>query len=328
MMKTGLVIPYFGKWPDYLPFYLASVRCNHELEVLFFTDLPVPAGAPPNVRFVRCTLGEFSDLASETLGLDIRVENAYKLCDFRPAYGVIFQRFLDDYAYWGFGDIDVIYGNVSSWLRTLVRKSDVISFRRCWVSGSLAVFRNTPEVNNLWRRSRDWRRVLRSPDYMGFDEAGGRVFKELVGGADINALDTPVKSLTHVLRREQRLGNTKCHFEDLACESLTWSDTLCFEDGLLRNLRSGKEHPYFHFVIHKRRYFYVPKWPSVPNRYYIRHSGIYSEREWAPIRACREVKRVGVGAAICAKRLPARWRQRITSGLSRLRQSSRQRGER
>ena len=39
------------------------------------------------------------------------IEDAYKLTDFKPAYGEIFQDYIIQYDFWGFTDIDLIYGD-------------------------------------------------------------------------------------------------------------------------------------------------------------------------------------------------------------------------
>jgi len=308
MAKIALIIPYFGVWPDYFPFYLASLRYNPALDVLFFTDLPAPTDAPANARFYRCTLDDVSQLASQCLALKVKIAHPRKLCDFKPTYGVIFQEFIRGYEYWACGDIDVIYGELSSLLDTLVETSDVISFRRYWASGSLLVHRNVPDVNYLWKKSKGWEMVLSAPQYIAFDELGGMYFDELQRGTDIFELDAPVEALTQLLKKAEASGEIRCHFEDLACERLAWNDTLCFDKGRLWSLRSGKEHPYFHLVYHKRRFLYAPKWPSIPDRFYIRHSGIYSEEECRALWACREVKHVACGLGSCARRRLARMR--------------------
>ena len=51
---------------------------------------------------------------SDTLGINFTQKHkAYKLCGCKPFYGVIHKEELRGYDYWGFGDIDLIYGDLS-----------------------------------------------------------------------------------------------------------------------------------------------------------------------------------------------------------------------
>ena len=45
------VIPYFGRWPFWMPFFLKSCRFNPDVQWLFFTDCGALPDAPSNVRF-------------------------------------------------------------------------------------------------------------------------------------------------------------------------------------------------------------------------------------------------------------------------------------
>lgn len=48
-MKIKVVIPYFGKLPDYFDLFLKSCEINSEIEFLIFTDQKVKKEYPTNV---------------------------------------------------------------------------------------------------------------------------------------------------------------------------------------------------------------------------------------------------------------------------------------
>ena len=101
------------------------------MDFLIFTDCGGTDLQCPNVRIVDSSLEQFNSLASERLGLSISIHEPYKLCDLKPAYGVIFAEYLSGYDFWGNADIDVVYGNVRSCLtEELLSKYDVISSRK------------------------------------------------------------------------------------------------------------------------------------------------------------------------------------------------------
>ena len=46
----------------------------------------------------------------------INLPSPYKLCDFKPAYGEIFNEFISSFDYWGYCDVDLIWGNIRKFL--------------------------------------------------------------------------------------------------------------------------------------------------------------------------------------------------------------------
>src|SRR5688572_18553738 len=103
------IIPYYGKWPEYFNFFLKSSQWNTNINFVIFTDLSLPSNCPANVHKVHLSFEDLKLLIEEKLTIDIELNNPYKLCDFKPAYGLIFQEWVKEYQYWGYGDIDVIF---------------------------------------------------------------------------------------------------------------------------------------------------------------------------------------------------------------------------
>lgn len=69
----------------------------------------------------------------------------YKLCDFRFAFGDIYRECAEGYDYWGFGDVDVIYGDLREFLQGDLLERDPIIFNASHVSGHFALVKNTEE---------------------------------------------------------------------------------------------------------------------------------------------------------------------------------------
>ncbi len=261
---------------------------------------------PPNVKVHAFTLAGFSELASRTLGIPIQVPAAFKLCDFRPAYGVIFHEYLSDYAFWAFGDLDVIYGDVARFLGPLLDGHDIISCRKGWISGSLCVLRNCSEVNSAFLKSADWERVFTTPANQLFDELGAHLYKAVSGGADVLALKGDVDSFTHVVKRLERDGVLRCSFQDMACENLEWGETLIYDHGRINRASDGAEVMYVHTVLMKRRFFFLPDADIDRSRFHIRKTGIYPVDQSATARYRQEVGRIFRGGSSCFVRLVRR----------------------
>lgn len=171
MNSVRIVIPYFGKWPVWFPLFLESCRWNPTVSWLFFTDCPECGDSPPNVSFVSGTLKDFCVLASKKLNLpSLSIVDPYKVCDFKPLLGLIFEDYLEGFDFWGHGDVDVVYGNLRAKLTDELLRFDVISMHRRYISGHLTLYRNTTEVNELFKRVDGWSHLLAHPSNQKFDE--------------------------------------------------------------------------------------------------------------------------------------------------------------
>ncbi|MFC3608426.1 DUF6625 family protein [Stutzerimonas tarimensis] len=70
-----------------------------------------------SVRVVA-SFSAYCDRVSERFGIDFHPEFPYKLGDIKPALGFVHQEELQGIDFWGFGDIDVIYGNPGAYFTT------------------------------------------------------------------------------------------------------------------------------------------------------------------------------------------------------------------
>lgn len=173
------MVPYFGVRPTYLPLVVKSMARNPDVHWLLLTDSPVP-GAPHNVTV---QLGTFDDLAARIqrhFDFEISLWRPYKLCDFRPAFGELFQAELAGYDFWGHCDLDVVFGQIRDHLPPEAWTADKILMQ-----GNFALYRNTPEAARWYRHEIDgisYRRCFTRPEAMHFDEwAGIRYILEDLG---------------------------------------------------------------------------------------------------------------------------------------------------
>lgn len=170
MKKCCFVIPYFGTLPDNFPIFLKSCSWNPSFDWILFTDDCTAYDYPNNVKVVRMTLSELRDLADKKFGFHVALEKAYKLCDFKPAYGFIFEKWLKDYKFWGHCDIDTIMGDLSHFLtEELLEKYD-----KLFCMGHFVVYRNEYDNNRIFMNCLNgtelYKRVFTTPDICWFDE--------------------------------------------------------------------------------------------------------------------------------------------------------------
>lgn len=144
--KICIIGAYFGQFPPYFPLWLKSCEKNPTVDFALFTDQP-PVAHPDNVRWIPMTLQEMKQLAEEGLGLQVCLDRPYKCCDFKAVYGVVFQKYISQYDYWGCCDFDLIFGD----LQGMFDRHGLYQYDRFLGLGHLSLTRNTPEVNERYR---------------------------------------------------------------------------------------------------------------------------------------------------------------------------------
>lgn len=136
---------------------------------MFFTDIKIKTSN--NIFVNNLSLSTFNSLASNKLKVNVNVKDPYKLNDFKPAYGIIFAEYLENYDFWGFCDIDIILGNISNFFTLeLLSNYDLFSARTEYPTGCFMLFRNCFLVNTLFYKSKDWQIVFESEKHFCFDE--------------------------------------------------------------------------------------------------------------------------------------------------------------
>lgn len=63
--KIAMIVPYFGKWPEWMDLYLYSCSKNPQVDFLFFTDCLVPATVYPNTLLQHSLLKHIVSMSLE-----------------------------------------------------------------------------------------------------------------------------------------------------------------------------------------------------------------------------------------------------------------------
>lgn len=168
MNRIKIIIPYFGKLPDTFPFWYNSALDNQDVDYLFITDCDVKEA--PNFKVEKTTLEKETARYEKALGMKLSIQTAYKLCDFRTAYGVIYADELEGYDFWGFGDVDLVYGRIRHFLtEEILERYDMIN---CW--GHLCLYRNYEFTNKVFMERHegylDYEDVFSDPEHRFFEE--------------------------------------------------------------------------------------------------------------------------------------------------------------
>lgn len=199
-----IVCVYFGNIPNYYELWLKSVFFNKDYDFVLVTDSIVPM-SEKNLTVINMDLTGFEKLARKKLGMKLSISYSYKLCDFKPVYGIILKDYLADYEYWGYCDLDIILGDLNKFITPeMLEKYDKI-----FPLGHFALYRNTEEVNNRYKLKGsvfgDYEEVFNKNKIFVFDEGYGinSIYKE--NGFPI--YDTYV--MADIASRHKRLKLTK-----------------------------------------------------------------------------------------------------------------------
>lgn len=278
--KLCLIMPFYGEWPSFFNLYLKGCESNSFIDFIFFTDNNPPDQIPPNVRFVKLSLEELNEKVKDKLGIVQEILNPYKICDFRPAFGFIFQDYISKYDFWGHGDIDLVYGNIRNFISQGEFESyEILSFRKEWISGSLAFFKNSEKVNKLFLKNNDYKIVFESKENFAYDECG-KAWDLVRNVSSILMIPQDITNITRIVKEEEQKGNLKCYFRTQIKESIGPCDFIIYDNGKITS-SSNKEFLLYHFITEKRfSSFTYPDWKVIPEKYYINRFGFFTVKEF------------------------------------------------
>jgi hypothetical protein len=173
MKKIGMIIPYFGKWPEWIDLFFYSASQNKFVDFIFYTDCVIPDNKFENIKFNAVTFSDYVKFVNEKLHLDFSPSNPYKLCDLRPFYGKIHETEIKKYDFYGWCDIDIILGNLSEYLTLeLLNKIDLFTTHNLRLSGHFCFFRNNKKNIEMYSKIYNWKNELKKDHYVGLDEYG------------------------------------------------------------------------------------------------------------------------------------------------------------
>lgn len=146
--KYACICCYFGKWPSTFAYWLKSCEYNKGIDFFLVSDIATDEyEIPENVHVVRKSFADVQLLVADKFkGIDVSLERPYKLCDFKTAYGYIFSDIFDGYDYWGFYDIDTIWGDILKF----IPDNEDNHFVRIFPCGHLSFFRNSAPYDKIY----------------------------------------------------------------------------------------------------------------------------------------------------------------------------------
>ncbi len=169
MKSIIIIIPYFGHFPDYFQLFLNSCRWNDTIDWAIITDVEEPYDYPDNVKLVKSTFAQVQTRIKQAFDFDAVIDSPYKLCDYRPAYAYLFPEIVAGYDYWGYGDTDLIYGDLRHFLT-----DELLIYNKLFKLGHFTLIANQDKHNTMFmeslHREKYYKKVFSSGDAFNFDE--------------------------------------------------------------------------------------------------------------------------------------------------------------
>jgi hypothetical protein len=125
--RIALFSVYMGELKyAHMPLLLESMRWNPQVDFKVINIIEKDSGqadrflhlvkkmSVPNLAAVVLTMEEWSHRVEKRLNIsvDFNMKWSYKMCDYKPILAYLFPEHSgSEYIYWGFGDLDVVWGN-------------------------------------------------------------------------------------------------------------------------------------------------------------------------------------------------------------------------
>lgn len=264
-MKSILfIIPYIGKWPLWFDAHLVSMANNPTINWLFITDAEKPAECPENVQFVKTTLTQLNQEVISSLGVEVNL-SPRKICDIRPAFGKVFEKHIKGYDFWGFCDVDIIWGDIRKFISdALLEQYDIISALENMICGHFTIFKNHDRNLNIHKKDPNYKKVFGTSKHLRYDEIG---FSKIVSKLE-------VEGLIKVFWDEKLLQDgikSEVHQE-------YFLDRWLYKEGAVYDLYGAnkKEYMYLHFINWKRTMTHSEiKYKDKPQQFYVSYKGMH-----------------------------------------------------
>jgi hypothetical protein len=169
MKSIVIIFPYFGTLPAQYKMWRASALQNPSVDFMFFTDADVEPAI--NIIVHKIKFADFQQIAQKAFDFPIVLNRPYKLCEYKQAYGYILQEYISGYDFWGFGDLDLVYGNLRHFFT-----DEVLRYKFLLGWGHLTLIHNDDSSNTYFMKVepgfQDYKEAFTTEKITFFDEYG------------------------------------------------------------------------------------------------------------------------------------------------------------
>ena len=110
-----------------------STAANNKIDFLLITDNKDSYDYPQNMTVINMTFDDFASKVKEYIksyfDIDVVLDHIYKICDYRPFFGDILREYTSEYCFWGYCDVDIIFGEIQKQILSIpyYRNYDMIA---------------------------------------------------------------------------------------------------------------------------------------------------------------------------------------------------------
>lgn len=284
--KIAFLIPYLGRWPAYTDLFLRSCDGNKVVNIFLIAENAPRPALPPNVKHVRMSRTEIWERIEKTTQLALSEPPGHKLCDFRPFYGLAFTDLLGPYPFWGFCDIDLMFGDLGKFFNEQTLASlDVFSAHSNQFVGHCTFLRNREDINRLGFEISNWQQLCKSPIAEHVDEERFSEVLRCHPGIRWARPELLVHEIEKPLCRHAitfSFGGKVADSAQLVDPVVTW------EKGVLKLERDGKhktEILYVHFMGLKHPWH----WPA---KGHLGLNHVFSKLGYGRVRSAGDLKKI------------------------------------
>lgn len=273
MKNLVLISTYFGNFPNYFNLWLKSAAKNNDIDFIIYSDCKTSAfePIPNNVKIINISFDNLKTKIQSKFDFEITLNTPYKLCDYKPAYGYIFEDDLAQYKYWGHIDIDTILGDIKSFLPNE-------DYEKLYQLGHLCIYHNTYENNRRFMLDggQNYKDVFTTQIITVFDEFQGMQQK-----FDLLKIKTFISyDYADITKRSNRfiLSNIFANESNKLCnydyQVFYYENGKIYRSYLNNGEIKKQEFNYIHFSSRK-----MPDYTNGADSFYITNTGFYPKNE-------------------------------------------------
>jgi hypothetical protein len=147
MKSICYIVPYFGRLPKNFGLWLIGCKANPTINWIIYTDDKTSYDYPQNVKVIYCTYQNIQTKIRSYYDFEIPFDRPWRLALMKAAYGEIFQEDIKTFDFWGYCDVDLMWGNIRKFYTDdIMDRYDRIGFQ-----GHSTLMRNTKENNQIYR---------------------------------------------------------------------------------------------------------------------------------------------------------------------------------
>ncbi len=171
--RICFIIPWFGALPSSFNAWVSSASYNDDVDFFLFTDNIYQGQCPDNIKWNVISWKQMKERVNKAIGFHAALKDPYKLCDFKPAYGDIFHEYIHEYQFWGFCDIDIVFGKI----RDFITDDLLDRYDKIGQLGHCVLIRNTDFMRTLYKKKYGdecwYKTVFSIHSNLSFDEGNG-----------------------------------------------------------------------------------------------------------------------------------------------------------